>query len=775
MKFLSSKGILGINARNLLYIKAYNPEKAINLADDKIKTKKFLSARDVPTPKLLGVISSREELESFNFDSLPNSFVVKPNCGFGGGGIIIIKSKDQIDKKALHNHILDILDGRFSVSNVSDSAFFEQLIIPDEIVGKYSYRGLPDIRIIVYNLIPVMAMLRLPTKESNGKANLHQGAIGVGIDIGTGKTTYIAKRNKIIDEIPEIGKLTGLQIPYWDQMLLMASKVQLATNLGYLAADIAIDRTVGPVLLEINARAGLSVQIANLAPLRKRLERVQGVKVTSPEKGVRIAKDLFGRLFEKEEKKTEGKKIIGKIEDAEIILKKGTKKVKALIDPSQERTILDIKIAERIKLLDTENYDDEKSTLKLKFSIKDKRIQTVVDLEDLHESDFDMVVGSRDLKDFLIDPETKSEVKIQKPILKKKINNNFEIDQEISSIDSKIKFLYYLRPVNLAEEQRKFYKDFNYNPQFTYPELKFETDTLKKKLENIESSASPLGQIFEEKKKELKKKLDLLESIDGSKFTNHSIDLFGKPSQDLVEECEKLLVETKKLEKSGRGEITAEKAKEIFEKTFESYKLKNWKVKLKEEMVTDCVAGKDDSLLLREKALFSEDRIKRLIVHEIETHILTAENGKNQPFEIFNRGLANYLITQEGLAVYNVSKQIDTSVKYNYKSLALVIATAFALENSFVKTFEKMLSYGIHIEEAFRITLKVKRGLCDTSRSGAFTKDIIYYKGFKEVENFVNQGGNLKDLYIGKLNIKDLPLVKEIDGVVGPKFIPRWL
>jgi alpha-L-glutamate ligase-like protein/uncharacterized protein (TIGR02421 family) len=793
MKLLNPKGILGINARNLLYIKAYNPKKAIQLADNKIKTKKFLEARGVPVPKLIASISKREEAEKFDFDKLPNAFVLKPNFGFGGEGIIPIANKREnywitssgkkVYKEQLLNHTIDILDGRFSISNISDTAFFEQLIIPDDVLSEYTYEGLPDIRIIVYNLIPVMAMLRLPTKDSGGKGNLHQGAVGVGIDIASGKTTYIAQKNKVVDEIPDIGPLNDLVIPHWDEILHIASNVQIVTNLGYLAVDIAIDKTSGPVLLEINARAGLGVQIANLAPLRRRLERVKGIKVTSPEKGVRVAKDMFGKVVEKEIQNVSGKQVIGKTEEVELITKKGTEKIKALIDPSQERSMLDYSLAERLGLLDSSNYKDEQSTLKMKFTLKGKRIQTVADIEKISEENIlKMVIGSRDLQEFLIDPSYKSEdlpaekkKPIQKPIGTKRISNHFDIDQEIVSIDNKIKLLYHLRPVNLEEEKKKFLDNFSYNPQFVYPDLKFDPSELKQRLEKIEASQTPLGQIFEAKKDELRKKVELLENIEANDFTQKSINLFGKPEDDLVKECENLLFESGKFSSTENEDITAEKAKDKFDKVFKKYKLNNWKAKIKDEMVTDCIAGKNNRLFIRKGATFTKERLENLIVHEIETHILTAENGKNQPYEIFNRGLADYLITQEGLAVYNVTKQLGATIRDSYKAIALVIATATALKSSFVETFEKILSYGIPIDQALRIALKVKRGLGDTSKPGAFTKDIIYYKGFKEIVDFIENGGKIKDLYIGKLNVRDLDTVKDIEGLSEPKHLPKWL
>ncbi|MDD3862112.1 MAG: DUF1704 domain-containing protein, partial [Candidatus Gracilibacteria bacterium] len=684
--FFNNKGVLGINARNLLYIRPYNPKKAIKMADDKIKTKQFLSTRGIPVPKLYSIIKDFNEIDKFDYNTLPASFVLKPSHGFGGEGIIPVVNKREnywitaggkkLTLEDLKDHITDIIDGRFAIANVKDTAFFEQYIISDERLGKYSYEGLPDIRVVVHNLIPVMAMLRLPTKESGGKANLHQGAIAVGIDIGKGDATYTSYKNKIIDELPNgLGKIRGVKIPFWDEILLVASKIQLLTNLGYLAVDIAIDKNSGPVLLEINARAGLSVQVANLSPLRKRLERIQGIKVTSPTKGVRIAKDLFGNTVEKEIENLSGKQIIGTEEEIEIIQKTGTLKLLAKIDTGIERSIIDEKTAMESGLLEnTSEYDDEKSTLKIKFSLKSTRLQTIADVEKIQGKEYKIILGKRDLKDFLIEPgaikkdknqnstslikENKSIPSIKSFITKK--TNFYEIDQKLIQIDSKLKLLYHLRPINLESEKEKFFKNFKENPQFEYPQLNFDTLELIDELNKIEVDESGLGKIFGAKKEEIFHKIELLESIDEENFTEISTTLFGRPDKESIEECEENLLKINKkdfIQEKEEEIYSSQDAKDFFEKVFKDYKLKNWKVKIKEEMVTDCVAGKNNRLFVREKAKFSKNRIKSLIIHEIETHIITAENGKTQPYEIFNKGLANYLIVQEGLAMYNVEKQ----------------------------------------------------------------------------------------------------------------------
>jgi len=794
--FLKNHGILGINARNLLYIRPYNPKKAIKLADDKLKTKQFLAARGIPVPKTYGIIRTWSELDKFDFNSLPHSFVIKPNNGFGGEGIIpIVNKRDnywvtiegkKITREEIKDHIKDILDGMFSISNIADTAFFEQYIISDDTLGKYSYQGLPDLRIVVHNLIPVMAMLRLPTKESGGKANLHQGAVSVGIDIAKGETTFIAYKNKIINELPnELGEINKLKIPFWDNILFIASKTQLITNLGYLAADIAIDKHTGPVLIEINARAGLGVQIANLAPLRKRLEKVEGIKVTSPMKGIRIAKDMFGNVVEKEIEQISGKQIIGSEEYVEVIQKNETLRVLAKVDTGKDRSILDETLAVEAGLLENpESYNDEQSTLKIKFSVKDKRIQTVVDVEKILNEKYKMIIGNRDLKDFLIDTSsTKNKTKTAaikqepvKPTSNIKTINYYEVDQKLIHIDSKIKLLYHLRPINLESEKEKFFKNFNTNPQFEYPDLKFDPLELIEELNKIETDNSPLGELFEEKRLEILKKVSLLESIDEEDFSNISEELFGKPTKEDVDFCDKRLkdLNIRSIYKE-QSNLTSLEAKVIFEDVFKKYKLTNWKVKIKEGIVADCVAGKHNALFIKKDAHFSDQRIKSLIVHEIETHILTAENGKNQPYEIFNRGLADYLITQEGLAIFNVENQNTETFKRNYKFYLHVIGIHQALKSSFVETFEALLKYGVSIEEAFRSTLKAKRGFCDTEKEGAFTKDYIYYNGYKAIKQFTQKNGDIKDLYIGKINIKDLEKIKLIKDIVKPKYLPLWL
>lgn len=361
--FKKSQGLLGMNARNLDYIRPYNRKRGMEIADSKLLCKRILKKNNLGVPGLLAKIKSYDELEKFDFAALPNSFALKPNRGFGGEGILVVygRKKNGIDwVKAdgstltvddLKNHISNILEGSFSLSNIPDIAFFEERLKLLKLFKPYSYRGIPDIRVIVYNRIPVMAMLRLPTSASSGKANLQQGAIGVGIDLATGTTTTaILGKGHIIEYVPGTRLvLSGIKIPYWKDILRMAIDAQTVSHLGFLGADIAIDRERGPVILELNARPGLSIQLANFSGLKGRLNRVKGLNIKTTDRGIRVGMNLFGGEIEEEIEELSGKHVIGGIEKIKFIGKEGKEvEVEAKIDTGADSTSIDTKLAEEL-------------------------------------------------------------------------------------------------------------------------------------------------------------------------------------------------------------------------------------------------------------------------------------------------------------------------------------------------------------------------------------------------------------------------------------------
>lgn len=357
--------LLGMNARNLRFIRPNNPKQAIRIADDKLVSKKILKKGGIPVPKLIAKVRNYEDLDNFNWNKLPNSFALKPTRGFGGEGIIVVygKKKNRPDAwikadgsiitiEDFRNHIRNILDGSFSLSGVPDTAFFEERLRLLKLFKPYSFKGIPDIRVIVYNKVPVMAMLRLPTRESGGKANLQQGAVGVGIDLASGVTTTAVqgKKSKIIDTIPNSRlSVSGLRIPFWREILELAVKTQEISGLGFLGADVAIDKERGPVFLEVNARAGLSIQVANQAGLQERMERVEGLKIKTIKRGVNVGMDLFGGEIEEEVEDISGQRVIGSVERVKLIGRMEREvEVEAKIDTGAGWSSIDLDLAKQL-------------------------------------------------------------------------------------------------------------------------------------------------------------------------------------------------------------------------------------------------------------------------------------------------------------------------------------------------------------------------------------------------------------------------------------------
>ncbi len=287
-KKLRQKGILGINQRNAEFIQLYNRRKFLPLVDDKLKTKELTKAYNINTPEVYQVIKIAAQIE--NIDTILNTkedFVLKPANGAAGFGILVINGKYRdyyrksngllIKKPDIYLHISNILSGMHSLGGYTDKAIVEYRVLPHTFFDEISFQGVPDLRVIVFQGYPIMSMLRVPTRHSDGKANLHQGAIGIGVDIVTGITNNgVNHHSEVIDFHPDtLQPLGNRHIPFWDEILSMSAQCYEMTQLGYLGIDIVIDKDFGPLILEMNARPGLSIQVANERGLLHRLQRIQ--------------------------------------------------------------------------------------------------------------------------------------------------------------------------------------------------------------------------------------------------------------------------------------------------------------------------------------------------------------------------------------------------------------------------------------------------------------------------------------------------------------------
>lgn len=297
---LRQLGVMGLNERNADFILPHNPRKNYPLVDNKLLTKALAIEAGIPVPPLYGVIEIMHQIEDLSGLLAPyEDFVVKPAQGAGGEGILVVTGRQgdryrQSDgelttEEDLGHHISNILGGMYSLAGRPDQALLEYRVKFDPIFEHISFQGVPDIRILVFRGIPVLAMIRLPTRGSSGKANLHQGAIGVGIDLASGRTFDGVWHERPIEEHPDTGgQLSGRIIPYWDEILAMTARCHDFAGLGFIGVDIVLDEIQGPMMLEVNARPGLSIQLANRLGLLPRLRHVEALKSIPTEISERV-------------------------------------------------------------------------------------------------------------------------------------------------------------------------------------------------------------------------------------------------------------------------------------------------------------------------------------------------------------------------------------------------------------------------------------------------------------------------------------------------------
>lgn len=279
-------GVLGINRRNADYTLRWNERRLYKNVDDKLITKRLCEEAGIPTPRLIAVARHHFELRSLGVEMARRStFVLKPAGGAMGNGIVVVIGRDGdrflrpdgrfVTQAGLEHHASSTVSGLYSLGGQTDSAMVEERLIVHPEMAEIASEGVPDIRVVIYRGVPVMAMTRLPTHRSGGRANLHQGAVGAGIDLVSGRIVAAMIDDRGVRRHPDTGKLLiGRTVSDIETIVRIAVAATDCTGLGYVGADVVVDAERGPMLLELNARPGLAVQMANRAGLQPRLDAV---------------------------------------------------------------------------------------------------------------------------------------------------------------------------------------------------------------------------------------------------------------------------------------------------------------------------------------------------------------------------------------------------------------------------------------------------------------------------------------------------------------------
>lgn len=804
-------GILGINARNLHYIRKHNPAKRIRLADNKITTKKFLSERSIPVPTTYGIIKDRKELMQFDFSTIPASqFIIKPARWSRGRGVFCVKKvkhheptllletwfaevmwwkkwlwwytdpeksetisqRFEVDGKIISDRLLktycvDILEWKESLHEQPDQILIEELLTWGHWFETFCTHGLADIRIIVYNFVPVAAMVRVPTELSWGKANLDRWGVWLGVEVGSWKVQSMFLKWWVYKkEFPDPYRwLQGIRISYREDILHWSAQIQYYVNLGYLALDRVITST-GPKLLEINARAWLKIQLALDLPLRKRLEKIGDIKVQSPEKGVEICQTLFSQH------KTwliSEKKVIPLHGYATLYWDDGKHyEVTVTIDMSKKGVSFGWWLWKQ--------PDIKKSKQRtLKYLSSESRVVFTKYKIDHTLEQYHVVLWIDSMNGLFIKPV---------PMIKKRIFSDSVIvdweyeslrllDAKLATIWSKLTLSTYLKPTNFLQEFDKFVSaHWQYNPVFLYAwpsskkisrlqdELRYVHDEFASSL----SLQSPLFVLFLEKIEELFVKLRLLQAYATQDFTKimdeqeaywwsmhdeyvqeavHAVSVKDEDKEILWWILSRAQVKkyvTRYLQWRGYSDVGIVFTPETYARMM--VKKIWWRV----------------TIYISSWAFFRKYELFATLAHEL-MHIERYMQWKATDRQILKRGTAKYFIDEEWLAIWASEQElpeayekmsmwkkyfrIETARRYDFKEVAHLLYEA-----------EKRTRWWV-----FKTAYRLKRGICETwvcHEDAVCLQDSIYLHGYKRISNWIATWNDISVLKRGKIKIDDL-------------------
>lgn len=799
--------ILWNNARNLNYIKKFNPRKAIRLADNKQKTKNFLWERGIPFAETYALIKSRKELADFDFHTLENkNFVVKPNHGSKGRWISIVsyqgeqewdnpikkgfqyfftpQSKRKKSKKSLQHifriwgelmsehelklQLATILDGEFSITT-QDTILVEEKLIPGSGFKDFCQYGLADIRIIVFNLVPVAAMIRIPTEKSGGKANIAAGWIGCWIDIKTGKIFSTLAHGKIYKQtFPKESKIfQGKKIPFWDDLLFYSSKIQYFVNLWYLALDWVITED-GPKLLEINARAGLEVQKISDVRLKNVLHKIEDLHIQEPQKGVEIAQTLF---WQEKTRRESFHKILYLYQMGKLNIKDG--------NATEE---IDIEV--KVDLNKKHNYISPELYARIQQTEQSLHIELPENSILLRQLDFlpsdklqnSIILGRSVAENFLIKPQKKQQslVNIIKPemMIESEFAALHQLDDKIDLLHKRLNLTAKLRPQNYLNELDNFITwKGSYSPIFSYnfPDTKrmyqWKDELLQiKESCNHWSLKSPLVKLFNEKVDELLIRHQLLDAYikqDISGIEEGNRLLWWEFDEDLVKLSKEKLGEIEDKESLGKT-LGFTEVREKIEKRLNELEI--FGVEIIENSSNfariSITMGKEVKVNISQGVEFREKEIDSVIAHEIDTHLLRYMNGKKSGWKIFSSGTGFYLKDEEGLAIWNAKQKLPE----NYESLG-IYKKYYLLYESMGLNFRQLFDLvnvvypNYSFEGKFKACIRIKKGIIHNSirqKGWSWMKNKVYLEGYEGMfDKEIDQS-----MYLGKIKLKDSEFIR---------------
>ncbi len=345
------------------------------------------------------------------------------------------------------------------------------------------------------------------------------------------------------------------------------------------------------------------------------------------------------------------------------------------------------------------------------------------------------------------------------------------IDTRLRSLLQGLNLSSAVKPANMHEEREAFlhprFPRRRKSPVFQYENSpsKYAGFDAVLPLETLDAP-DEVVEIYQQKQHELDLTKEMFAAVGSDKFTRFAIEIFDAPTAEDAGKAREVLVKFAHVTPPEPSSSAKEFAK-ILKNRLEELGI-SMKITLLSSMATRIsVDAAARTICLNKKALFAPQQIQRLLVHEVDAHAVRIHNGSCLPWDIFSMGTAGYREAEEGLAVHleNRSGHLYSFQKKIYAGRCL--AVYLSLSAGFAEVFEELRDY-FDEKTAYAIVERIKRGLCDTSRAGALTKEFHYFTGPDRVRSYLHSGGNLSMLMGGKIAFKHVQVMAKLvqDGFV---------
>ncbi|MFW5704305.1 MAG: tyrosine/phenylalanine carboxypeptidase domain-containing protein [Nanoarchaeota archaeon] len=333
--------------------------------------------------------------------------------------------------------------------------------------------------------------------------------------------------------------------------------------------------------------------------------------------------------------------------------------------------------------------------------------------------------------------------------------------------------------INLQEEKRKFFTarvdDKFYNPQLKFIKKDFDEKIIEK-LNNFKINTFfdkyGIKKLYKERLEEIKNEIKYQSMWGNSQNTKYIIKCKGIPSRKLLKKAQKFAKEYQRV-KVRFERLTPRKIGNALKNYVKELTGDEVKVEYFDMPSKVNIEPALKLIQINPNERFTSLDLDRLKAHEIDVHYMRYFNGRNSGIKLLENGTAQYLKTEEGIAVFNEDREGVLSKAQMFIYAGRVIATYYCLTKSFFEIFEILKEHNFPDRAAFMITYRAKRNLCDTSQLGGFTKDYVYFEGYLIIKEY-SKNHDINELMMGKIKLEDLKKLKKFKKKLMPEVVTSF-